>query len=682
MIYVTEPSISQPMELNEVMQEGNPEENLGVAKPRMGSDSILDASEDRPPAEASNLETLEEDSKEDEGGEEEEPLSNTLRELEAQVEKLKAERQTLEERINWYKTALVDSTKKVSDLVSQHKRDMDNIMAAQSQGGNQVITVALEKGKKLNEQLQFEIKYVKGENSIFEQQNKNLNTKANRLQGENNELKEYYTRLEDQGAELSTKSNDLQIRNNRLEAQIIPLEQTNKQLETQVSSLNLKAAMLKEERDQFEKEKDQKKTGYLRLISDLSDQNSLLRVQAEEEGDRQEEAIKDLKRELTTIKSSLIRTQEELNVYKSKEAMAKNTMVPTPHIGTTQMATTQAGRELEGRICRLMIESETIAEKIKQDVIKSEEDMEQMRSDVIKDGISLKGRMSRTKAMDEIMEFKRTLRYFQSDADCGLIPATKEHKERIKKEIEKQDMLMSAVAQTDLDFIKESEQRNIRLIEMNQEDSKMLVSSTSKFTGEGSLHIYKFIKNMNTHLKQRGILHEDSGLILRQFCSGEAKTILDDRLRDMANPKPEEIKRILVAHFGNRERILLKIQKEHELLGQIPHPYLPGGASRSLSLSESHLSLLDNIEMLIKETPYDLDQTISIDLGELNLRDYTESMLPLLPIEFFREFRKALRNTNASDTIRLEKLKTILSDIKITAFENIQSQTMEEESIG
>ena len=169
---------------------------------------------------------------------------------------------------------------------------------------------------------------------------------------------------------------------------------------------------------------DQATVDFLKSISELSNQNSLLRTQVEEAGNKQEEAVKNLKKELTTTKTALSRAEAEL---------AKNTMAPKPNslgpptTGTTQPVapntvdpsatetpktkaptfTTQAGRELEGRFHRLMIESETIAEKINQDVIKTKEDMEQMRSDIIKDGISIKGRTSRTKAMNNIIEFKQ-----------------------------------------------------------------------------------------------------------------------------------------------------------------------------------------------------------------------------------------------------------------------------------
>ena len=368
------------------------EEVLGVAKLMTGADSILDASEIRLPPELSIPATLaehsrdeigaptestkcgemregedgEEDDDEDEEGDDEH--SNTIKdpEVDAEVEKLKAEIQTLEERIQGYKARLEDSTKEFNDLVAQHKKEMSNIIAAQSQGSDQAIMAALEKEKKLNEQLQLEIKDVRGENAIFEQQNQNLSTKSNRLQSENNLLKESITKLEDEGVQLSTRSNDLQIRNNKLESQIIPLQQNIKQLE---------------------KEMDQATVDFLKSISELSNQNSLLRTQVEEAGNKQEEAVKNLKKELTTTKTALSRAEAEL---------AKNTMAPKPN---------PLGRELEGRFRRLMIESETIAEKINQDVIKTKEDMEQMRSDVIKDAISIKGRTSRTKAMDKIIEF-------------------------------------------------------------------------------------------------------------------------------------------------------------------------------------------------------------------------------------------------------------------------------------
>lgn len=140
------------------------------------------------------------------------------------------------------------------------------------------------------------------------------------------------------------------------------------------------------------------------------------------------------------------------------------------------------------------------------------------------------------------------------------------------------------------------------------------------------------------------------GLSSESSAQARQKNILDGTLRDNANPKPEEIKRILVSHFGNRERILLEIQKEPESLGQIPHPCLPGGASSSFSLSEKHLSLVDKVEMLTKKTPYDLDQTIPIDLGELKLRAYADSLLPLMPMEFFREFRKEMREASTDNS--------------------------------
>ena len=73
----------------------------------------------------------------------------------------------------------------------------------------------------------------------------------------------------------------------------------------------------------------------MKMISELSEVNGLLRAQLEK-------AIKELRKEVMSFNDSLIRAEGELNVYRSKETMAKNTIVPTPNsliiptTGTTQ----------------------------------------------------------------------------------------------------------------------------------------------------------------------------------------------------------------------------------------------------------------------------------------------------------------------------------------------------------
>ena len=526
------------------------------------------------------------------------------------------------------------------DLMEKQKKDLESIKATSNSNSKDV--TELEKMKGLHKQLEYEVQIlqeqvytVKDENKIFETQNKNLNIK---------------------NGELLSRNNQLEAENASLEQKITDLET---QLEAQEKRLELTATELKEYRDRIETDKEQ-----------------------------------ELKREIINLSNSLAKTQGELNVYKTKEAIARvqqnplsdqQVGEPTPQssgLGGTSASTASNRLEVEGRFRRLMIESETLSEKAKQDVIRSKEEIKEMRSDIIKDGISAKGRAMFAKTRDNIIEFKQSLKYFQSDAECGLIHATQEHKEKIEAEIKKQDLLMSRVSKTNNDFIAEAESRNIRLIEMSQIDSKMLAVATPKFTGEGSLHVYQFIDNMDAHLKQRGVLHEDSGIVLREFCSGKAKNILDGELRNNANPNADEVKRILVSHFGNRERILLEIQKEHESYGQIPHPCSPGCASDSFSISDHHLVLLGKVEMLTKESIYNPYKTIPIDLGDLKLKGYADSVLPLLPAEFFREFRKDMRGTNADNATILGKLKAILTDINMTALENEQSSYSKEEGRG
>ena len=64
---------------------------------------------------------------------------------------------------------------------------------------------------------------------------------------------------------------------------------------------------------------------------------------------------------------------------------------------------------------------------------------------------------------------------------------------------------------------------------------------------------------MNSYMILKGIIYENSGIILRQFVEGKAKAILDGRFRNIMSPDPEEIKRVLVSHFGRRKYILKSI---------------------------------------------------------------------------------------------------------------------------
>ena len=59
--------------------------------------------------------------------------------------------------------------------------------------------------------------------------------------------------------------------------------------------------------------------------------------------------------------------------------------------------------------------------------------------------------------------------------------------------------MKGAVSQTEQDFNAEAESRNIRLIELNSVDSKLLSLATPKFTGDGSLHIFQWMETMDVH---------------------------------------------------------------------------------------------------------------------------------------------------------------------------------------
>ena len=155
------------------------------------------------------------------------------------------------------------------DLMEKQKKDLESIKATSNSNSKDV--TELEKMKGLHKQLEYEVQIlqeqvytVKDENKIFETQNKNLNIKNGELLSRNNQL-------EAERASLEQKITDLET-----------------QLEAQEKRLELTATELKEYRDRIETDKEQ-----------------------------------ELKREIINLSNSLAKTQGELNVYKTKEAIAR-----------------------------------------------------------------------------------------------------------------------------------------------------------------------------------------------------------------------------------------------------------------------------------------------------------------------------------------------------------------------
>ena len=493
--------------------------------------------------------------------------------------------------------------------------DSKNAESLHAESGDSQIS-NLEKQKSLNKELQDKIDDLEAENAIFETQNNRLIIKVTNLQITSD-------KYEDENYDYALLLNDLEV-----------------EIE-----------------------------GHLKTISELTNQNDQLWEAGKELEATKEEEIEELKKEVETLKGSLIQAEAKLRLARTLEPNRPG--IPTVGSATTVM--TQGTIEAQQRFQRLLIDSTVIEEKIKRDFIKSKDDIDKLKSYMIKEAVGIKGRTNQQLALNSITEFQQSLRYFKSDIDCGIIPDTQEYRKRIDAEIEKQNLLKKAVEETNRNMIQAGEDRNIRLIEMNHVDSKLLSKNTPSFTGEGSLHIFMWLKIMDTYLKSLGVLPEDSSVILKEHCKGKPRSILDRRFSSSATPSPSDIKKALVSHFGNRAKILIEIQSEHNALGTIPHPCQVSTFSMCFLLTEKHLDLLQKASILTEETIYDKQKIVPVQLRDINLKAYSETILHLLPPDYIRGYRVEMRDKSPSDSDILAKLKETLEDIKRTAFENEQS---------
>ena len=459
--------------------------------------------------------------------------------------------------------------------------------------------------------------------------NKEYQLTIENLQRAKTNLEEDNQFFEGQNEKLNKKTNDLRRENKSLREEMEDLKDHVSHLEDQKEELCDKIESLRKEQEQMEREKNKEIVKGLKTISELE--------------------------------SQIKKTQKE-------QEEAQNTQ--TQGVNEPQTHSIKERREAEARFQRLLIESSTIEENIRRNVVKSKEEIKEMKSHLVKETVAYKGRQNAETALKSITEFQQSLHFFNCDIDCGIIPANQKQKERIDAEIKKQNLLKEAVEQTNRDMDNEAEDRNIRLIQMNHTDSKLLSSATPKFCGTGSLHIFMWLKIMDKYFKKIGVLPEDSAIILREHCIGKSRSIIDARFQNDANPSSSAIKKLLVDHFGNKDKILREILTEHNSLGHIPHPCNTSTYSSCHALSEAHLDLFQKAKLLTERTVYDGYNTVGA--RDLNLRSYSEALLGMLPPDYIRVFREEIRNKDLSTEDILAKLKNTLENIKITALENLQ----------
>ena len=106
----------------------------------------------------------------------------------------------------------------------------------------------------------------------------------------------------------------------------------------------------------------------------------------------------------------------------------------------------------------------------------------------------------------------------------------------------------------------------------NQDESvrDLLRSAMPKFTGEGVPHILTWVRQLDIYIRRTGVSSKESGMVALTFIEGDAKKTIDATFKNIVSPNLDEVKKKLVAYYGDRNRILREIFRAHKKIGPVP----------------------------------------------------------------------------------------------------------------
>ena len=203
-------------------------------------------------------------------------------------------------------------------------------------------------------------------------------------------------------------------------------------------------------------------------------------------------------------------------------------------------------------------------------------------------------------------------------------------------------------------LLKEADKRNIHYGKISR--PKIDVSHIKRrFSGSiinQSIHVYELFHLVDDELKESQITYDRSGALIKALCGGLALKCIEDAFKLQTYPDPNDIRSLLKRRFGNKGKILLQIQEEHEKVGCIPSiGEIAGIYYTRYSKSQAHCELIEKAKMV---------RAPCSDPNETEMDQYTEILAGLLDSVaqyiFFKE------NKNNTQEAKFESIcKTIHS---------------------
>ena len=293
--------------------------------------------------------------------------------------------------------------------------------------------------------------------------------------------------------------------------------------------------------------------------------------------------------------------------------------------------------EEEASFQKLLSQSGAIKKRIRRNLVKEDSEIQEMDEHLLVDAITFKGRSLVDKALKEIEEYQGNLEGFKIDAECGLRKANREHLDKIENEIIKLEDLKQLVILTNKKIKKEAENQNLMVSNQDESVRDLLRSAMPKFTGEGVPHILTWVRQLDIYIRRTGVSSKESGMVALTFIEGDAKKTIDATFKNIVSPNLDEVKKKLVAYYGDRNRILREIFRAHKKIGPVPankEGFIRVGSSLKVS---GHIRLLKEAIALTSEAEdnNNLERYMTVKPSDLDITTYERGLVKLIPPQSF-----------------------------------------------
>ena len=387
-------------------------------------------------------------------------------------------------------------------------------------------------------------------------------------------------------------------------------------------------------------------------IIKLRQENNKLKKELQESREREKNAQRQLIDRICTenaVENDLRSRIEEMKaLLKAYEEDNANKLQLEDQV-KTKAVQSQIDNSTYSTLANLTVEAEEIIVDIIDNLILDEEVIMDMSNDRIQKLV--RDTENYGKGKDKLMEIKTNLR-------DELGNASKTYSEGLRKKaesaIKNATETKSRLDETIKLLEAEATERRIKFSQSDYEDHMRNFYEPPTFDSlNKSFNIYDFLSRLDRYLEATNIMQDEHGVVLKSCLQDKALTVVEKAYPNMPNPPFENVKSLLMKHFGNIECIISDLRKKHLAIGKIGN--LSGDMNNIYKKSSDHSSLIQKTLSVSSQPP----RQVVIP------KTYLDTIEEILPATYKDKFSTyEIKNTDATPREKLKKLKELVDEIE------------------